>query len=73
MSRFWHQLASVAVTVGAFVAAKLIPATAIITLGPLGIPVAALVDAALTGVAAVGIQRSPMIKDALERLVLKKP
>jgi hypothetical protein len=72
MSRFWHQVATVAVTAGAFLATKLIPATAVIALGPLGIPVAALVDAAITAAAALGIQRSPVLKGFLENLAVKK-
>lgn len=49
----WHKFASLALTVGAFVAAKAIPAGVVLTLGPMGIPVAALVSAACTAVAAI--------------------
>lgn len=67
-----HRLATWGLTAGTFVAAKLIPATAVIVLGPLSIPVAGLVGAAATGLAAVGVEQSPKLRALLEAVTVKK-
>lgn len=51
----WHKIATIALGIGSFCATKFIPAAAVLTLGPVAIPVAATVTAALAGFAAVGI------------------
>lgn len=71
----WHKFATVALGVAAFCATKFIPAAAVITLGPVGIPVAATVTVALTGLAAVGIvpdKVSPTVAALIGSISVKK-
>ena len=71
----WHKFASIALGIGAFCATKFIPAACVLTLGPVGIPVAAAVSVALTGLAAVGIvpsQVSPTIATFIGSIGVKK-
>lgn len=71
----WHKFATVALGIGSFVAAKFIPAAAVITLGPVGIPVAGLVTAGLAIAAAVGVvpaQVSPTVANLIAGISVKK-
>jgi hypothetical protein len=68
--KFWntawfHRIATVVVTAGAWAASTLIPATAVIALGPLSIPVAGLVAGAIAAAGAVGIAQNPTIAKVL--------
>jgi hypothetical protein len=69
----WHSIGTVVVTVGAWAASTLIPATAAIALGPISIPVAGLVASAIAIAAAQGIIPHPAIQKALESVTPKKP
>lgn len=76
--KFWntpwfHRLATVVVTAGAWAATTLIPATAAIALGPLSIPVAGLVAGAVALAGAAGIAQSPAIAKVLSNVPVQKP
>lgn len=66
------RLATVAVTVASVVATKVIPATAVIALGPVSVPVAGLVGGALALAAAVGIEKSPTLTKVFEAITVKR-
>lgn len=62
---WFHKVATVAATVGAFAAAHWIPATLTIALGPVGIPIAAAIEGAVALLAAAGIAQSPSVAKVL--------
>jgi len=71
----WHKFASVALGIGSFAAAHFIPATAVIALGPVGVPVGAAIAAACAIAAAVGVvpeQVSPTVANFISKLSVKK-
>ena len=75
--KFWntawfHRIATVAVTVGAWAATTLIPATATIALGPIAIPVAGAVAGAIALAGAVGIAQNPTIAKVLAYIPVAK-
>lgn len=68
--KFWnttwfHRIATVVVTAGAWAASTLIPATAVIAIGPLSIPVAGLVTGVVALAGAAGIAQSPTVSKVL--------
>lgn len=72
-SSFFHKIATIVVTVGAVAAHILIPATAVFTLGPLGIPVASLVTGGLALAAAQGITPNRQVAAVAEAAIKKTP
>jgi hypothetical protein len=68
----WQRVATWAVTAGSFVASTFIPAAAVITAGPVVVPVAGLVTGTIAALAAAGIVPSPTLGAFLGAFLKKK-
>ena len=71
----WHKFASIALGIGSFAAAHFIPASLLIPLGPVAVPVGAAVAGVLAIAAAVGIeptQVSPTVANLIGSITVGK-
>jgi hypothetical protein len=65
MNKWLHRAAGAALAIGGFAATTLIPATLVVTVGPVAVPVAAAVSGAIALAAAFGVTASPTVQKIL--------